>query len=243
MTKQTSPAASDPAAQAGSARHGFGTPVGLRALLIRLHEAGPDSWRGDREAAELMRYTAQRYRRLAREYGLDPWEVASEAFEVMLSASARNARNPWAVVTRAVQITCIAEIRAAGLLVATSKVRHTARIAGFHDALRFADREGLADYHPAFAVNPTTDGHPREVVGRAAADRAGAPRSETRGHSDRRRRAAAPPQRRVSRCAARRYLTDTGDLCCPPRQTRRLAEKPDVGVWERWRTYLSTCAN
>lgn len=55
------------------------------------------------------------------------------------------------------QITCIAEKRAAGLLVATHKARRTPRIAGFHDAVRFAEREGLADYHPAFAVNPTTD--------------------------------------------------------------------------------------
>lgn len=43
------------------------------------------------------------------------------------------------------------------MLVSPSKVRHTARIVGFHDAIRFAERESLADYHPAFAVNPTTD--------------------------------------------------------------------------------------
>ena len=61
------------------------------------------------------------------------------------------------MVTRAVQITCGVEARAAGLLVATSKARRTPRIAGFHDAVRFADREGLADYHPAFAVAPDDD--------------------------------------------------------------------------------------
>ncbi len=104
-----------------------------------------------------MRYAAFRYRRLARKHGLDAWEVASAAFEVMLTASVRNARNPWAVVTRAVQITCIAETRAAGLLVSTGQVRHLSRFVGFHDATRFTDREHLTDYHPAFAVNPTTD--------------------------------------------------------------------------------------
>src|SRR5699024_9257697 len=31
-------------------------------MLIRLHEAGPGAWRGGREAAELMRYTAVKYR-------------------------------------------------------------------------------------------------------------------------------------------------------------------------------------
>lgn len=154
MAEHTPPAAAD-AAEPGS--RGFETPEGLRALLLRLHESGPGAWQGDREAADLMRYTAERYRRLARKHNLDPWHIASAAFEVMLAPSTRNAGNPWAVVTRAVQITCGVEARAAGLLVATSKARRTPRIAGFHDAVRFADREGLADYHPAFAVAPDDD--------------------------------------------------------------------------------------
>lgn len=158
MTEHTPPTTGDDAAAPdGSPRHGFETPEGLRALLIRLHEAGPGAWRSDREAAELMRYTAERYRRLARKYGLDEWEIASAAFEVMLAPSTRNADNPWAVDTRAMKITCGVEVRAAGMLVSPGQVRHTARIVGFHDAIRFADRENLADYDPAFAVNPTTD--------------------------------------------------------------------------------------
>ncbi len=158
MTEHTSPAGSEDApAQPGSTSHNLDTPEGLRALLIRLHESGPGAWQHDREAAELMRYTAVKYRPLARKHGLDAWEIASAAFEVMLAPSTRKARNPWAVVTRAVQITCGVEIRAAGLLVSSGKVRHTSRIAGFHDAIRFAEREHLADYHPAFAVNPATD--------------------------------------------------------------------------------------
>lgn len=158
MTEHTSPADSnDATAQPAPPRHDLETPEGLRALLIRLHESGPGAWQHDREAAELMRYTAIRYRPLAQKHGLDPWEIASAAFEVMLAPSTRNARNPWAVVTRAVQITCGVEIRAAGMLVSSGKVRHTSRIAGFHDAIRFAERDHLADYHPAFAVNPADD--------------------------------------------------------------------------------------
>ena len=153
MDDHTSPSTSGAAGWADSTHHGFENPEGLRALLIRLHEAGHGAWRSDREAAELMRYTAERYRPLARRHGLDAWEVASAAFEVMLTAAVRNADNPWAVVTRAVQITCIAEVRAAGLLVSTSKVRHSARVAGFHDAVRLADKERLPEYHPAFADN------------------------------------------------------------------------------------------
>lgn len=170
MDDRTTPAAREESAvTVSSTCPEFESPEGLRALLLRLYESGPEVWRTDRQAAELMRYVAVRYRRLARKHGLDAWEVASAAFEVMLAPSTRNAQNPWAVVTRAVQITCIAENRAAGLLVSTSKVRHTARIAEFHDAIRFAERERLADYHPAFAVNredepETSETHSRVVA-------------------------------------------------------------------------------
>ncbi len=150
MDDHTSPDLNGAAGTAGSTSGGYESPEVLRSLLIRLHDAGPGAWRGDREAAELMRYTATKYRPLARKHGLDAWAVASAAFEVMLAPSTRNAGNPWAVATRAVQITCHAETRAAGMLTSASKVRHTSRIVGFHDAVRFAERERLADYHPAF---------------------------------------------------------------------------------------------
>lgn len=150
MDEHTSPDLNGAAGTAGSTSGGYESPEVLRSSLIRLHDAGPGAWRGDREAAELMRYTATKYRPLARKHGLDAWAVASAAFEVMLAPSTRNAGNPWAVATRAVQITCHAETRAAGMLTSASKVRHTSRIVGFHDAVRFAERERLADYHPAF---------------------------------------------------------------------------------------------
>lgn len=93
MTKHTPPEPSNGAGfQAGTTDYGLDTPEGLRALLIRLHQSGPGAWR-DPEAAELMRYTAARYRPLAGKHGLDPWEIASAAFEVMLVPSTREADN------------------------------------------------------------------------------------------------------------------------------------------------------
>ena len=72
MTEHTSPSGSEDApAQPGSTSHNLDTPEGLRALLIRLHESGPGAWQHDREAAELMRYTAVKHRPLARKHGLD----------------------------------------------------------------------------------------------------------------------------------------------------------------------------
>jgi hypothetical protein len=131
---------------------GFEDSEGLRALLNRLHAAGHGSWRGDPEAAALMRHAAEKYAALARKHGLDPWEAAAAAFDAMLTPSVRRAEDPWAMVTRAVQVTCIAEERATGLLCSVHQARRP-RYSVFHDAERFSDRENLlTDYHPAFRV-------------------------------------------------------------------------------------------
>lgn len=136
---------------------GFENSERLRELLTRLNTEGPDAWRNDPEAAALMHHAAQKYAALARKHGLDPWEAATAAFEAMRTPSVRRADDPWAVITRAVQITCIAENRANGLLCSVHQARRP-RYSSFHDAERFSDRENpLTDYHPAFRADPFTD--------------------------------------------------------------------------------------
>ena len=140
----------------GEGGEDFTTSDGLRTLLLRLHDAGPGSWSHDQTAAELMAYTAAKYEPLARKHGLDPWEAASAAFKVMISRAAREARDPWAVITHAVRITCIFEERAQGLLCSVHQARRP-HVSAFHDPERFSDRENpLTDYHPAFHI---TDPH------------------------------------------------------------------------------------
>ncbi len=139
---------------------------GLRALLNRLHAAGPGAWEHAPAAAELMAYAAERYAPLARKHGLDPWEAASAAFDAMRNKAARTAVDPWAVVTHAVKITCIAEERGQGLLCSTHQARRP-HVSAFHDPERFSDRDNpLTDYHPAFHVPPdnTTDPNPEPAV-------------------------------------------------------------------------------
>ncbi|MGF3055407.1 hypothetical protein [Microbacterium sp. YY-01] len=134
----------------------FTTGEGLRHVLTRLHQRGPGAWQHDPIAGQLMAHAACKYAALARRHGLDPWEAASAAFEVMRMASTRRANDPWGVVTRAVQITCIAEERGQGLLCSTNKARRP-HISELHDPERISDRETpLSDYHPAFRV---TDRH------------------------------------------------------------------------------------
>lgn len=145
----------------------YTTGEGLRVLLTRLHETGPHAWTHDPVAAELMRFAADKYRALAHKYGLDAWEAASAAFDVMRMASTRRADDPWAVITHAVRITCIAENRAQGLLCSTHQARRP-HISMFHDAERLSEREEhpLPDYHPAFHVHdrhPGDDPEPADV--------------------------------------------------------------------------------
>src|SRR5690606_16629705 len=93
----------------------------------------------------------------ARKHGLDPWEAASAAFKVMISRAAREARDPWAVITHAVRITCIFEERAQGLLCSVHQARRP-HVSAFHDPERFSDRENpLTDYHPAFHITDPND--------------------------------------------------------------------------------------
>ncbi len=134
----------------------FRTGEGLRALLTRLHKTGPKAWAHDAVAQELMAFAAEKYAALARKHGLDPWEAAAAAFEVMRSRAARTGIDPWAVITHAVRITCVAEERGQGLLCSVHQARRP-HISVFHDPERFSDRDNpLADYHRAFQ---TTDPH------------------------------------------------------------------------------------
>lgn len=132
----------------------FESPEGLRALIVRLHEAGHGAWRSDPDAAALMGFCARRFGRMARKHGCDPWVAAAAAFDAMRHPSMRNADDPWAMVTRAVKVTLIAEERANGLLCSVDQARRPQNSV-FHDAERFSDREHpLADWHESLRVEP-----------------------------------------------------------------------------------------
>lgn len=149
-TRQHEPTGTLDVSHIGPPAEDYTNGEGLRVLLHRLHDTGPGAWEQDPVAAALMEYAADKYTPLARKHGLDPWEAASAAFDVMRTKAARDADDPWAVVTHAVRITCIAEERAQGLLCSTHQARRP-HISVFHDPERFSERDNpLTDYHPAF---------------------------------------------------------------------------------------------
>lgn len=135
----------------------FTTSAGLRMLLTELHYAGDGAWRHDPDAAALMEYAADKYSALACKHGLEREDAAYAAFTILRTDAVRFARDPWAVVTRAVQIALIAEERANGLLCSAHQARR-AEVSQHHDAERFSDREtSILEYHPAFQVPSDID--------------------------------------------------------------------------------------
>src|SRR3546814_19579070 len=74
----------------------------------------------------------------------------------MRTRAVRTAIDPWAVVTRAVQVTLIYEARAQGLLCSNHQARRP-EVAAHHDAERIGEREkDPTAYHPAFHVPDDT---------------------------------------------------------------------------------------
>lgn len=101
-----------------------------------------------------MEYGCEKCAALAVKHGLAPWEAVSAAFDVMRTWAAREARDPWAVITHAVRITCIYEERAQGLLCSVHQARHP-RFAGLHDPERFSARAfPLTDGRPTLSSDP-----------------------------------------------------------------------------------------
>jgi hypothetical protein len=164
----------------------FQTAEGLRKTLHRLHTlytAGQPSWRDDPEAEELMVYAIDKYRSLARIHHCEPEDAAYAAFDAMRTRAVRNADDPWAVVTRAVQVSLIAEERATALLCSNAQARRKV-MRGHHDARRFCEYENdVLEYHPALRA-PATDQIP-DVL--ADPDLSGGPvDSHTQASRDRR---------------------------------------------------------
>lgn len=144
----------------------FASSSGLRALLDRLSATGRDAWRTDPEASALLAYAMDRYAPLARVWHREPGDAAAAAFLAMVHDGVRRAEDPWAVVTRAVQISLSAENHAERHLISTEKARRLqhadlevpVRTADYTDTLTAAastgglDAAGVDDAEPAGRV-------------------------------------------------------------------------------------------
>ena len=114
----------------------FLTSEGLRALLHRLHDAGPGAWQHDESASALLSYTIEKYRRLARKWNRDPADAGYAAFDAMRSANVLEARDPWGYVTRVVQRSIMSEAIGDRLLISPARARRRRTHGGSADPHR-----------------------------------------------------------------------------------------------------------
>lgn len=144
----------------------FAGGEGLRALLARLHGAGPGAWRTDREARELIEYSVDKYRRLAIKWNRDPAEAGHAAFLAMQGEWVRKAHDPWAEVTTAVQRELRAEATAERLLISTAKARRREE-SDFPRPIRASEHEELLfDVlgEPPSGISPLVDENSPSVL-------------------------------------------------------------------------------
>jgi hypothetical protein len=133
---------------------------------------GAHAWEQDPEARELMVFAAKKYAALAVKHHLDPSAGGAEEFEAMRTYAVRTADDPWAVVTRAVKVTLIAEERADGLLCSVDQARRP-EISQHHDVRRFCDTEAdLPNLLPGLAVEPFNPGEAPPTRAYEAVDQA-----------------------------------------------------------------------
>jgi hypothetical protein len=128
----------------------------LRWLVIRLMIGGPDAWRHDPEAADLLRFAVDRYRDLAHRHHLTGEDAAVAAFEVLRTRTVLKAKDPWAVVTRAVQTALITEEVAQGLLCSTRRAKEPDAHRDAKAARVGAYETPIWEFHPRLRFPPST---------------------------------------------------------------------------------------
>lgn len=139
----------------------FTTGDGLRQVIEEL-TAG-HAWSTSPVAAELMGYATAKYAPLAKAWHRDPADAAVEAFFAMITPSTLRARDPWAVVTRAVARSVAAETLAERFLTSQDKARRPTRRPDA-DPVRAGDYEDyLYDIHPHQPGEQAEDGVDRIV--------------------------------------------------------------------------------
>lgn len=131
---------------AAAAPPDFTTPEGLRQVLTELTEQG--TWSTSPIAAELMIYAERKYTAVAKAWHRESADAAYEAFIAMRSRSTVRADDPWAVVTRAVELGVAAETHAERLLTSSDKARRPSKRPAFEPVRAGHYEEFFYDIHP-----------------------------------------------------------------------------------------------
>jgi hypothetical protein len=128
----------------------------LRELIAIL--TATNTWATSRVARELMLFTMRKYAPVARAWHRDPADAAYAAFLALRSPTTVSANDPWAVVTRSVQLGLAAEEHADRLMTSSDKARRPAK-RPLEEPVRAGHyEEYLYDIHPRDPLMHPNDG-------------------------------------------------------------------------------------
>lgn len=145
----------------------YTTPEGLRQILLDLTEN--DTWATSPVAAELMVYATTKYTPVARAWHRDPADAAYEAFIAMRKPTTLRAKDPWAVITRAVALSIAAETHADRDLTSQDKARRPSKRPVNEPVRAGHYEEFFYDVHPhAFVVGAGSNDEGVDRIVRAA---------------------------------------------------------------------------
>lgn len=99
------------------------SPEGLRTILIVLDRLGPNAWGTLPAAVALLEHAQRRFAPVASSWSRPVEDATYAAFLAMRGRSAWTANDPWAVVTRAVELSMQAEAYGERLLISPDKAR------------------------------------------------------------------------------------------------------------------------
>jgi hypothetical protein len=103
----------------------FTTAEGLRQVIADLD--AHNAWATSPVAAELMIYATAKYAPVAKAWHRDPADAAYEAFIAMRMPTTLRAKDPWAVVTRAVALSIAAATQADRDMTSQDKARRPSK--------------------------------------------------------------------------------------------------------------------
>lgn len=101
----------------------FTTSDGLRRTLIALAADGERAWRTAPVVTPLLAFIVEKYAPLARAWHREPGDVMYDAFGALRAPGTARARDPWAIVTRAVELGLAGEVHGERLLTSPDKAR------------------------------------------------------------------------------------------------------------------------
>jgi hypothetical protein len=138
----------------------------LRELIATL--TATDSWRTSPIARELMLYAMRKYAPVAKAWHREPADAAYAAFLAFRAPTTSAATDPWAVVTRAVQLSLAADEHADRLMTSSDKARRPSK-RPTQEPVRAGDyEEFLYDIRRADPAEPDEEADAVEDVIRTA---------------------------------------------------------------------------